>query len=332
MKAMDFDMEFLESHRYRWSQTSSWHNACYIYLFKCSTLKINLYSRNSAIINTVILPVIYENKTFRNADFLYTPRCNIKSTYLLIDNNSNNQMGRNSNFTFDNLIVSPVPHYDLENLAFEENIKFKSFKVSENWQSFSSNATGYWNNRPSVLLNTIRRKKSKCKKAQCKFKIYNNISPELRQHYWHVYNKSWKPAEASPEFINWLLDYTSEQGLLRLGFTYIDCRPIAMHFWIVQDGTASIFKLAQDKEFDHLSPGTVLMAEMIDWVYAHDEIHCIDFLTGSDEYKKLWMDECRPLYGLEIFNMKTIRGRLLWYRHCIIRFLKSIRSRFNKHE
>lgn len=314
-----------------WSQSINWQIASRAYIAgRSENSKSVLIEFELPDCSKFCAPFILNGKYLTNIDRLYTPHFNIL-TYALKNNNSLSTF-ESSVFFFHSCIISPVLEQDISFFSIINSIKFSKFEYTVNWQAFSSSAFEYWGKRPTILINTIRRKRAKCNKAHCEFKLFTNISIELRQHYWQVYNRSWKPAEASPDFVNWLLDYTSEQGLLRLGFTYIDSRPIAMHFWIVQDGTASIFKLAQDKEFDHLSPGTVLMAEMVDWVYAHDEIHCIDFLTGSDEYKKLWMDECRPLYGLEIFNLKTIRGRFLWYRHCIIRFLKSIRSRFVKHE
>lgn len=318
---------------YFWSQTIHWHLSCLIYISNKqpdSTPYLLKVKQNDE--NILFIPSIKLNSHFVNADFLYSPSFSLFRNSLINRVNCINHHPSAVQCNYNYCIISPLLECDLPNFSSYKFLRFATFLHSKNWQAFSSNGAEYWTNRPSVLLNTIRKKKVKCRKESCKHTFFRTLSSQLKQNYWEVYNRSWKPAEASPEFINWLLDYTSEQGLLRLGFTYIDSRPIAMHFWIVQDGTASIFKLAQDKEFDHLSPGTVLMAEMIDWVYAHDEIHCIDFLTGSDEYKKLWMDECRPLYGLEIFNMKTFRGRLLWYRHCIIRFLKSIRSRFNRHE
>ena len=56
--------------------------------------------------------------------------------------------------------------------------------------------------------------------------------------------------------------------------------------WIISGRVASIFKLAQDKRFDHLSPGTLLTYHMIKHAFERD-VSTIDFLLGDDPFKDL---------------------------------------------
>ena len=46
--------------------------------------------------------------------------------------------------------------------------------------------------------------------------------------------------------------------MAQLGVALIDGEPVAAQIWLVQQGRATIFKLAQDPAFDRQSPGTFL--------------------------------------------------------------------------
>ncbi|MFN6969444.1 MAG: GNAT family N-acetyltransferase [Rheinheimera sp.] len=181
----------------------------------------------------------------------------------------------------------------------------------QNWRATASNQADYWQKRPSQLVNTLNRKRKKLQQLHAEIQIYQKLTPELLNAYWHIYQRSWKQPEPSTAFIDWLLAHSSDQGQLRLGMIYIDKQPVAFQFWLVQQGQAAIVKLAQDQAFDSLSPGTVLMAAMIDEVMTTDGVTEIDFLTGNDQYKAQWMDQCLPLLQLDIINCQHFPGRLL---------------------
>ncbi|OBP14624.1 hypothetical protein A5320_12830 [Rheinheimera sp. SA_1] len=179
-----------------------------------------------------------------------------------------------------------------------------------NWQAAAKNNTDYWQQRQSQLVNTIRRKKKKLLQQGATIQIHRQLTPDLLAAYWHIYQRSWKQPEPSPDFINWLLAFSSQHGQLRLGLLLINDAPVAFQFWLVQQQQAAIVKLSQDQAFDSLSPGTVLMAAMIDEVMTQDGVTNIDFLTGNDDYKAQWMDRCLPLLQLNLFNCQSGSGRL----------------------
>ena len=171
---------------------------------------------------------------------------------------------------------------------------------SDNWTARTEN---YWQQRPSQLRNTIRRKRQKLTAEGARIDISQQATPELVAAYWQVYQHSWKPAEPNTDFINALLDQTSQHQSLRLGVLWLDGRPIAAQCWLVAAGVAAIYKLAQDQSFDHYSPGTVLTAALLDHVIEVDQVHTIDFLTGDDQYKAQWMDTKTPLYQLQAYRL-----------------------------
>ena len=103
------------------------------------------------------------------------------------------------------------------------------------------------------------------------------------------------------EFLRELAKQESAAGCLRLGIAYIDGQPAAAQFWTVENGIALIHKLSHDERFISASPGTLLSAALFQHVIDIDRVQEIDFGTGSDAYKREWMEEMRPRYRLEMF-------------------------------
>jgi hypothetical protein len=233
------------------------------------------------------------------------------------------------------LVISPLQTLQCQDIISCNGPWYvNKFFFSTNWQASTASVEAYWQQRPSQLKNTVKRKKNKLLKNDCRIEIHHTLTSELLEHYWRVYHQSWKQPEADQFFINWLAWYSASAGLLRLGMVYCKDKPIACQLWLVQNQSAAIYKLAQDQAFDALSPGTVLMAEMAEYVISQDKAQKIDFLTGNDNYKALWMDQMTPIYGVELFNLKYWSGRLLCWRHKLKKtvkyFFTSVRSRLKK--
>lgn len=171
----------------------------------------------------------------------------------------------------------------------------------------------YWKQRPSRLRHTLERKKEKMlKSGQYHSQIFSTGSRKellkLLIDYHHCYRSSWKNVEPNPGFIDAIAELAWRQGKLRLGILYHLNKPVAGQIWFSEGDTASIFKLAHDGSYTKQSVGTVLTAELVDYVIGQDKISYLDFLTGDDEYKQDWMTHKRPLYGVHGSNMKRLWG------------------------
>lgn len=159
----------------------------------------------------------------------------------------------------------------------------------------------YWSNRPKKLINTVKRKKKYLTSKNFKFEIVTSPCAKQINDYWQVYNNSWKVSEPDTYFVNWVINYHANCHKLFMGFFYIDDQPAAVQIWLVNDDSYYIFKLAQDKQYDALSPGTLLTEYMIKAATNTKNIE-INFLLGDDEYKKLWMDNSEKVYHFTLYR------------------------------
>lgn len=164
----------------------------------------------------------------------------------------------------------------------------------------------YWRERPGELRSTVSRKAAKVD-------IQIDISSAFNASDWEVYEsiyaESWKPDEGAPAFLRAMAEEDGAAGALRLGIARIEGRAVAAQLWTVENGVATIHKLAYREDAAEFSPGTLLSAAMFQHVIDKDKVSEIDYGTGDDGYKASWMDRTRALEHLEIFNQGTLSGR-----------------------
>jgi CelD/BcsL family acetyltransferase involved in cellulose biosynthesis len=171
----------------------------------------------------------------------------------------------------------------------------------------------YMNVRPAQLHNTWKRKAKKFHTAQqARLEIVTEASAvdAAMDAYEAVYAKSWKKPEPYPRFIRRWARICAEHGWLRLGLAWVDDVPIAVQFWFTMHRRAYIFKLAYDEDYAKWSAGTVLTAHLIRHALENDAVVEIDYLTGDDPYKQLWMTHRRERIGMIACNRRSARGML----------------------
>ncbi|MEH6648946.1 MAG: GNAT family N-acetyltransferase [Motiliproteus sp.] len=215
---------------------------------------------------------------------------------------------------WDLIDIHPITAESRDDLLKNMRLKFIAFDyyITQNYyhqrcESYKS----YLADRPSRIVNTLKRKSKKLKTAEgYSIAVYSSpkeIESKLKDYH-RIYSKSWKIDEPYPDFINGLANMCASRGLLRLGFLEVADVIVAVQFWIVANDTAYIYKLAYDKNYSKYSPGTILTASMIEKSIEIDKVNKIDFLTGQDAFKKDWMELKRNLYGVQVVNYRTLSG------------------------
>lgn len=163
----------------------------------------------------------------------------------------------------------------------------------------------YWANRSSKLRNTVRRR---AKKSAVETRVFDRFDADAWSAYEAIYAQSWKPAEGSMAFLRALAQAESAAGTLRLGLATREGRPVAAQLWTVENGIATIHKLAHlESEREH-SPGTLLSEAMFRHVLDQDRPDVISYGNGDEPYKADWMDERRERRRLQLFNLRSPLG------------------------
>ncbi|WP_052750193.1 GNAT family N-acetyltransferase [Arsukibacterium sp. MJ3] len=221
---------------------------------------------------------------------------------------------------YDCINMSPLyqPQADFWLKAFKKiGFSGQRYQHSVNWYHDKIiDINQYWSLRPPRLLNTIKRKREQMhKNGEFSTKIYSNGTlAQLIQaliDYHQVYYHSWKQTEAYPAFIDAIAEDAWQQDELRIGVIYHQQKPVAAQIWFISQTSAYIFKLAHVESYTKFSPGTVLMAAMLEHVVIQDKVNRIDFLTGNDSYKQDWMSDKQPLYGIYMCNKHSLKGLCL---------------------
>lgn len=219
---------------------------------------------------------------------------------------------------WDSLSLSELDPSEPSYAAFAHALRRAGFLVeysfsSGTWYEETAGLTfaDYLAARPSELRNTWRRKSRSLQRSDRLTKQFFCDDSDVGKavaDYQTVYAASWKPAEFFPDFVPALIRRAAELRALRLGIYYLGGIPAAAQFWIVWKGRAFICKLAHDKRFDALSPGTILTMEMFERVLGEDRPREISLGRGDDPYKKLWLPKRRERWGIIAANPRTWRG------------------------
>lgn len=189
----------------------------------------------------------------------------------------------------------------------------------------------YWAARNSRLRNTERRARKRLVAEQgLEIEIVRSTGPALDRalaDFESVYTDSWKQSEARPDFIRALAQTLAADGRLRLGVLRLQGVAQAAQLWWVHEGVASIYKLAYRESAARLGVGTVLSAALFRDALDSGEVRLIDYLNGSEPYKRDWVDECRDFVGLVAFDLRRPAAWGPALRHYGGRLVKALRGR-----
>jgi hypothetical protein len=137
------------------------------------------------------------------------------------------------------------------------------------------------------------------------------------QDFFDVEHSSWKGRNGTAcdqddqtrAFYTQLANVAAERNWLSMFRLILDGRTAAVHYGLTYGGSYLLPKVAFREEFSELSPGLVLMNEVIN-ACASREVTSIDFLGGNDEWKLRWSCKVVPHYWLYIFR-NNFKGRML---------------------
>jgi CelD/BcsL family acetyltransferase involved in cellulose biosynthesis len=171
---------------------------------------------------------------------------------------------------------------------------------------------------PRQRSNARRRLRQMQAKSTVRFECIPaaEVMPGL-QDFFDVEHSSWKGRngtacdqdEQTCAFYTDLARVTSAREWLSMFRLVLNGRTAAIHYGMIYNNSYLLPKVAFREEFSELSPGLVLMNEVIDACAARN-VTLIDFLGGNDEWKLRWSCTVVPHYWLFIFR-NNFKGRML---------------------
>jgi hypothetical protein len=191
--------------------------------------------------------------------------------------------------------------------------------------------SGYLSRRPGALRETIRRRLRQADRLpDAVFALLTGQADLDRAAaaFESVYARSWKQPEPYPRFNVTLMRAMAGIGCLRFGLWSIAGTAVAVQIWVMQDGHATVLKLAHDEAFKAHSPGTVLTALMLRHLLDHEGVAEIDFGRGDDGYKQGWASRRRQRVGVLVVNPWRPAGAVALARHVGGRVWNGVRRRF----
>ena len=232
---------------------------------------------------------------------------------------------RTANPSWDAVSLRPLdrssPVFDaLVRALRSEGIVVQTYFCHGNWY-YPVNGRSYkeyLESLKSSVRNIARSKNKKLERtSRAQFELTTGFEglDKAIQDYEKIYAASWKVPEPFPLFVPGLIRICTQMGWLRLGVASIDGEPAAAQLWIVNNGIASIYKIAYDQKFKDLSVGSFLTMRMMEHAIDVDRVREIDYLSGDDRYKSDWMSHRREHWGILAMNPRTIRGALAIARH-----------------
>jgi Acetyltransferase (GNAT) domain len=187
----------------------------------------------------------------------------------------------------------------------------ETYRHFANWHEEISGFPEYWNERSTRLKSLIQRKGRRLESAKRLAFERVDLRADLDRGvalYEAIYAKSWKEPETHERFMEILMKNLGAAGLAQLGIVRIDGSPAAAQVWLVRAPRATIFKLAHDPAFDQHSPGSLLTHWMLKQFCELDGVRSFDFGRGNDDYKRLWLKNCRFRCGAVAVDPRSLRG------------------------
>ncbi len=160
---------------------------------------------------------------------------------------------------------------------------------------------------PSKLRHELRRKPRKLENDAGAYEIVASDADRLEEdldHFVQLHRSSEGPKGKFMQpgmeiFFRRLGEAFLEDGTFRLAFLEIDGKRVAGAIGFVFDGTFSLYNSAFDHAWRSLSPGMVLVGELIRGAI-HEGCHTFDMLKGGLEYKYRFGAQPRRLMRLQI--------------------------------
>ncbi len=169
---------------------------------------------------------------------------------------------------------------------------------------------------PKNMRDTIRKARRRIESiGELKFTVATRQEiPAAFERFIALEASGWKGTQGTsilqqPEWCGLLGRYLEVSSDTQIGSLFIGDRIAASQLSVVVGSSLVLLKVAYDEQLSHLSPGNVLMANLVKECYENPAIDRIDCTVWQDWHQR-WGMEREPTYELLAFNRRTIQGAM----------------------
>jgi len=190
------------------------------------------------------------------------------------------------------------------------------------WLKMSGNWDQFWEALPRKRRDNLKRRRKRAEeKGKLQFEAIRESRrlDEMLDVLFEIESRSWKGKEGTaiqsePEvdrFYRRLAHWAMRENRLVLFLLKLDGRPMAGGYCLSSGGTVFLLKIGRDESFDAFSPGSLLQAEIIKYLFTRPEISVYNFLGACNSWKTEWTSQTSD-YGRIMAYPKSLTG---WSRY-----------------
>jgi CelD/BcsL family acetyltransferase involved in cellulose biosynthesis len=153
-----------------------------------------------------------------------------------------------------------------------------------------------WNLLARVSAREITRKQRRLAEADMRIVFAGTVDDPTLEEMVDVHTRSWerrgeRGSFADPRRVTFVRELLQSRLPLFFAILYLGGRLVSYRFGPIDERTYYDWNTGTDPEYGRDSPGVVLLAALIDRMVLSERVHTIDFLRGSEDYKRAWITD-----------------------------------------
>ena len=178
-----------------------------------------------------------------------------------------------------------------------------------------SGAEEWWRSLPKNMRDSVRKARGRIASSGGSEVVVSTASelPAAYERFVALEASGWKGAEGTalsqrPEWREVIGEYLRLMDTAQIRSLVVEGRPVASQICVTLGGTLVLMKVAYDEQLGRLSPGNVLMANLVEACCERPDIDRIDCTVWQDWHQR-WGMVREPTYRILAFNQRSVRGR-----------------------
>lgn len=187
------------------------------------------------------------------------------------------------------------------------------------WVDVVGSFEDYWAARGKNLRQNMRKQRNKLETegVRAGMRVFRDAAdmPGAIARYGALEGQGWKaqegtailPDNAQGRFYTGLLQGLAAQGEAEVYEYHFDDKPVALNLCVRRGATLTILKTTYDESIRAYSPAFLLNQDMLEALYAEQQITRLEYYGSLMEWHTRWTDNKRTIYHLSSFRNGMVK-------------------------